>query len=559
MVNFMGPATQTVPSPATSRSVDAQTHASLSCSDEDEEAGALQESESISEQQKQERDSYPTMSPAFLNQIYSHFNRALSERSRDMQMLESQVRALHADRGTEWMNSQYFVERRTCQALRDAMIERRKEAKQAQLEVFRVNELLDAAYEALEGAEEDLDWFEEELEAERRRSASLERELAEARQKNKNVRAKFNVRYNLMREEKDSLAEELRMTGDQLEQQDEELRRYRAAPPALLTDKVSGLRLQLYDYKEELNSTKTDYLELEDRYLALEDEKAALAEQIKSSEAELSAQRIEGRTTTALEHYLALAKGEVSMALHKLTASAARLEQKERAHEQLKASSLAILGPLIAFDLARYYFTAWTLKYTDKPLPVEQADAAALNSINLHHNRNLAAHTTLDDIVNRAELLDQLGGTTLAKTLVPLLKLDRLKRELAAQIEELNKVDDEGSLLFAGEERSAELGASRSEVEGTRQSDDALDQKEGSKTPRARTQPLPPSPQAQAKLSPDLRSPIDGAQPQRRPTRTGSALQSTSMKAPRRSRRALAGAEAELRNPCDIDEQLGGQ
>lgn len=102
----------------------------------------------------------------------------------------------------------------------------------------------------------------------------------------------------------------------------------------------------------------------------------------------------------ALEHDLALAKGEVSMSLHKLAAGEARWEQQGRAHQRftvslcafplgpstisdswiwradllllLQACSLSILGPLIAFDLARHYFAAFSLKNRDKHAEVEK-------------------------------------------------------------------------------------------------------------------------------------------------------------------------------------------
>jgi len=108
------------------------------------------------------------------------------------------------------------------------------------------------------------------------------------------------------------------------------------------------------------------------------------------------------------------------------------------------------------------------------------ADAAALNSINLQYERNLAAHTSLDDIVKRAELLDVLGGTTLAKTLIPLLKLDMLRQALADEIQAQDR--HSGSLVLPGDEAAG----------GQRGTSVVVVAEEGSITPRARTQPLPP-------------------------------------------------------------------
>jgi len=109
---------------------------------------------------------------------------------------------------------------------------------------------------------------------------------------------------------------------------------------SLRADQPSGLRSQLSDSARELATIKADYIKLASRNLALEDEKASLAQQIKTFEAELAGRRIEGKTTMTPEHELVLAKGEVSMALHKLSASEARLEQKERAHDRLKVSNI---------------------------------------------------------------------------------------------------------------------------------------------------------------------------------------------------------------------------
>lgn len=121
------------------------------------------------------------------------------------------------------------------------------------------------------------------------------------------------------------------------------------------------------------------------------------------------------------------------------------------------------------------------------------ADAAAINSINLHYNRKLAAHTTFDDVVSRADLLDELGGTTLAKTLVPLLKLDKLKEELADHIQELNQAESSGSLYLPGEAGASSAGGTGLGLEGLRRIEtmSAVEEEEGAATPRACTVSLP--------------------------------------------------------------------
>jgi multidrug efflux pump subunit AcrA (membrane-fusion protein) len=265
---------------------------------------------------------------------------------------------------------------------------------------------------------------------------------------------------------------------------------------SLQTDEASDLRSQLSESRRELSATKLDYLQLEDRHSALEDEKAALAEQIKSAETELAAQKVEGKALTAFKSDLALATGKVSMTLHKLQTSETRLREKEHAYEELRVRSSPLLGfkkssgsemisptCLLTFSpvalpgfcsshprthhrfrprslllhhmvLGAHRRASAATARRDQPRKVQlvlavrlrpavafgegaghsarqvtmslsftltsafelsanlfsnpPADAAALNSINL------------DDIVNRAELLDELGGTTLAKTLVTL-------------------------------------------------------------------------------------------------------------------------------------------
>lgn len=86
---------------------------------------------------------------------------------------------------------------------------------------------------------------------------------------------------------------------------------------------------------------------LDDRHSKLENEKAAIAEQLKSYEAELAAQRADDKTSAALQSSLALARSEASMAMHKLSVTEARLAQEGRAHEQLKVSR-----PLCCLSLA---------------------------------------------------------------------------------------------------------------------------------------------------------------------------------------------------------------
>ncbi|ORY49725.1 hypothetical protein BCR35DRAFT_310776 [Leucosporidium creatinivorum] len=381
------------------------------------------------------------------------------------------------------MDAQIKLERKVALGLLHAATEHKSQARRGRLEVIRINEQLESSYEALQAAEDNLRRSEERSEAERRRSASLESELAESRELLAETRASFHLRHEAFLEEKDNLETELGTLLDHVQDLEQEQEHHRGAPPSSSTDKVSALQTQIAETTRELNSTKMNYLMLEDRYAKLEGEKAALAEQIKSSEAELATQKAQGKTSAALKNDLALSKGETSLALHKLNAAETRLNQQARVHEQLKSSSLAILRPLVAFDLARYYFASLHLlerpgeslevengsiklayhnwhwrnacdlqRLSARSLGIPEADAATLDSINLHHNRNRAAHTTLEDVVSRAELLDQLGGTTLAKSFVPLLELDKFKAALAQRIKELNEVESSKSLVLPGEE-----------------------------------------------------------------------------------------------------------